>query len=65
MLMPKFTFTCEHASGEKITFESDKEIIYDVINDFGMFLRGSGFNYSGELDIVPENFYVQTDSFFL
>lgn len=63
--MPKFTFTCEHESGEKITFESDKNFIGDVIDDFGMFLRGSGFHYSGDLDIVPEQYqYPEQPKFF-
>jgi hypothetical protein len=54
--MPKFTFIAEHASGEKVTFETDKEYIHDVIEDFQMFLRGVGFNYTGTLDIVQDEY---------
>jgi hypothetical protein len=58
--MPKFTFVCEHQSGEKITFETDKENIYEVIEDIDMFLHGAGFRYDGVLDIVREEDYDKT-----
>jgi hypothetical protein len=54
--MPKFTFIAEHASGEKVTFETDKVHIHDVLEDFQMFLRGVGFHYTGTLDIVQDEY---------
>ena len=52
--MPNFTFTCQHDSGETITFETNKEFLYDVISDFEMFLKGSGFVFDDQLDLVSE-----------
>jgi len=52
--MPNFTFTCQHDSGETITFETNKEFIGDVISDFEMFLKGSGFVFDGYLDFVED-----------
>jgi hypothetical protein len=52
--MPKFTFIAEHDSGEKVTFETDKEYIHDVLEDFQMFLRGVGFHFGGNLDFVED-----------
>lgn len=50
--MPNFTFTCQHDSGETITFETNKEFIGDVISDFEMFLKGAGFVFDGYLDFT-------------
>lgn len=57
--MPKMTFTCEHPSlldGKtnlaKITYESNREYLYDIIEDFEDFLRGAGFVVDGKLDVV-------------
>jgi hypothetical protein len=50
--MPNFTFTCQHESGETITFETNKEFIGDVISDFELFLKGAGFMFDGYLDFT-------------
>jgi hypothetical protein len=50
--MPKFTFISEHNTGEKITFEFTKEYLPDILQEFEMFLKGAGFHFSGNLDIV-------------
>lgn len=52
--MPNFTFTCQHESGETITFETNKEYIGDVLSDFELFLKGAGFNFDGYVDIVND-----------
>lgn len=48
----KFTFIAEHDSGEKITYESEKEFLHDVVDDFELFLRGAGFYFDGKLEFV-------------
>ena len=53
----KFTFIAEHDSGEKITYESEKEFLQDVVSDFELFLRGCGFCFDGTLDFVEEQRY--------
>jgi hypothetical protein len=52
--MPKFTFISEHNTGEKITFEFNKEYLPDILQEFEMFLRGAGFHFSGNLDFVED-----------
>ena len=55
--MPKFTFIAEYETGERITFETHKEIINDVLEDFNLFLRGCGYAQSGTLDYIPDDEY--------
>ena len=53
--MPKFTFIAEHEGGERITFETHKEFIDEVLDDFNLFLRGVGFfPKDGRLDYVND-----------
>jgi len=53
----KFTFIAEHDSGEKVTYETEKEFLHDVVDDFELFLRGCGFYFDGNLDFVEEQRY--------
>ena len=55
--MPKFTFIAEYETGERITFETNKEIINDVLEDFNLFLRGCGYFPDGTLDYIPDEEY--------
>lgn len=64
--MPKITFVCEHPSLldsnrnlAKITYESNREYLYDIIEDFEDFLRGAGFVVDGKLEIVEESTTVE------
>lgn len=66
--MPKFTFKCEHQDcyTDEVeitnTTEFKGETLEDVIENFEMFLRGSGFVFHGHLDIVSEdNFELKDD----
>lgn len=58
--MPKFTFICEHRDfntydlDSKNILETNKESLYDVIEEFERFLKGAGFVFDGQLDIVSE-----------
>jgi hypothetical protein len=52
--MPKFKFECQHETGEKINYESDKIFIFDILEDFQNFLKGSGFVFSGVIDLVTD-----------
>lgn len=52
--MPKFTFIAEHDDGTTTTTEFNKDFIYDVIENFEMFLRGVGFVFHGNIDITEE-----------
>ena len=56
----KFTFIAEHESGEKVTYETEKEFLGDVVSDFELFLRGAGFYFDGNLQFVDEDTYVET-----
>lgn len=60
--MPKFTFTCEHEHPIKkdvnistITYESNREYLGDILEDFRDFLKGCGFHIDGEIDVVNES----------
>lgn len=48
----KMTFVCEHEDGTKVTFESDKVFLPDILEAFEYFLKGSGFSFDGQVDIV-------------
>lgn len=57
--MPKMTFVCEHQHPirkdinlSKITFESNRDTIDDIVADFEDFLRGCGFVVDGKLEIA-------------
>lgn len=57
--MPKFTFICEHEDlngndNSRITFELEKDSLFDVVEEFERFLRGSGFVFEGQLDVVDD-----------
>jgi len=57
--MSKFTFICQeesmpfvHSIQSKKTVEFNAETLNDIMNEFEMFLRGAGFHFNGQLDIV-------------
>jgi len=51
----RFTFIADHESGERITYETEKDFLTDVVGDFELFLRGCGFVFDGNLDFVEEH----------
>jgi len=60
--MSKFTFICQeesmpfaHSVQTKRTVEFEAETLNDIVNEFEMFLRGAGFHFDGNLDIVDES----------
>ena len=57
----KFTFIAEHETGEKITYESTKHFLPEVVEDFELFLRGCGFFFDGNLDFVEPEIYTDSD----
>lgn len=58
--MPKFTFTCSHGyDGPKITYETNKETLSDLLEDITEFLRGAGYSIDGVLDIVDDCFTIE------
>jgi hypothetical protein len=57
--MSKFTFICQeesmpfaHSIQTKRTVEFNAETLDSILNEFEMFLRGAGFHFNGQLDIV-------------
>jgi hypothetical protein len=60
--MPKFTFICEHDSfsdgglQSKNTYEFKADGLFDVVEEFETFLKGSGYYFDGELDFVVDDF---------
>jgi hypothetical protein len=56
----KFTLIAEHETGEKNTYEFDKEYLPDVLENIDLFLRGCGFWHTGVLDIVEEETYYKS-----
>ena len=56
--MSYMTFICEHRNpwdeslDSKVTFETNSVTLPEILAEFTQFLRGSGFHFDGELDIV-------------
>lgn len=63
--MPKFTFICDHndslGSGPIMTLETDQIQLHRVLEDFSLFLRGAGFVFDGELEIVDDAGFLTGD----
>jgi hypothetical protein len=59
--MPKFTLIAEYEDGMKMTTEFNEEYIHTVVDNMGMFLRGVGFVFNGNLEIVEDE-YPTTDT---
>ena len=61
--MSKFTFVCQeesmpfvHSIQSKRTVEFNAETLDDILKEFEMFLRGAGFHFDGQLDIVNDEY---------
>jgi len=59
--MPKFTLIAEHTDNwggtlSKTTHEFEVEFIDDVLDNVDLFLRGTGFNPTGQLEYIEETF---------
>jgi hypothetical protein len=57
--MSKFTFICEDEAmpwstgiTSKKTVEFNGDSLSDIVSEFEMFLKGCGFNFEGQLDLV-------------
>ena len=62
--MPKFTFIAEHESGQKVTYECQHDFIDHVLEDFNLFLRGTGFYPQGDrLEYVYDDFNNHEEDF--
>lgn len=64
--MPKFTLIAEHTDDygdvtSRATREFDEEFLPEVIMNLDMFLRGTGFCYSGKLGISEPETYSTFD----
>lgn len=59
--MPKFTFISEdvdlngYKTGSKTTKEFTCESLSDVINEFEMFIRGTGYNFEGGINFIEND----------
>lgn len=65
----KYTFRCEnedfeYPEGATITVEFSADNLSDVLNQFGYFLKGSGFVLDGEVDIVNNDSSDSEEFFF-
>lgn len=55
--MPKFTFIADHSCDldtHVVTHQWNGEYLYDVLEQFQMFLKGAGYNFEGDLDFVTD-----------
>ena len=53
--MPKFTLTCDYSdenSTHVVTHEFTADVLYLVLEQFEMFLKGAGYVFDGNLDFV-------------
>ena len=61
--MPKFTLIAEHTDiygkpdGTKVNYEFHCDFLPEVIEHMDLFLRGCGFNPTGTLDYVQEDYF--------
>lgn len=56
--MPKFKLICDHSCDldtHVVTHEFDAEYIGDVLDQFKHFLRGAGYYFDGEIEIVNDD----------
>lgn len=56
--MPKFTFICDHSydlDTHVVRHEFSADQLYDVVEQFEMFLKGAGYSFKGNVDIVDYN----------
>jgi hypothetical protein len=51
----KLTFTCQHDDNSRNTLETHSIALPDILSDFEMFLRGSGFHFDGDVAIVNDD----------
>ena len=67
--MPKFIFKCEHRDYHtdelEMTNSSEftSETLEEVIENFEMFLRGSGYVFNGQLDFTNEDDFELKDDY--
>lgn len=67
--MPRFTFKCEHEglrTDEVVitnTTEFKGETLDEVLENFELFLRGSGYFFDGRLDFVKEDDFEMRDDY--
>lgn len=65
--MPKFTFIGEHTDiygnpdGTKVTYEFHVDHVNDVLEHVDLFIRGCGYNPTGNLDYIPDEEYYGLD----
>lgn len=55
--MPKFKLICDHSCDldtHVVTHEFSADYLPDVLLNLDMFLRGAGYVYDGELDIIDD-----------
>lgn len=53
--MPKFTLVCDHSCDldtHVVKHEFTVDNLYDVLENFQMFLKGAGYAFDGDIDIV-------------
>jgi hypothetical protein len=66
--MSYMTFTCENRSPwdqsltSKVTLETNSETLTDILAEFEQFLRGAGFHFDGQIDIVEQVDYDEINS---
>ena len=51
----KLTFTCQHDDNSRNTLETHSITLPEILLDFEMFLRGSGFRFDGDVAIVDSD----------
>jgi hypothetical protein len=51
----KLTFTCQHDDNSRNTLETQSNYLPDILLDFEMFLRGSGFRFDGDVAIIDDD----------
>lgn len=57
--MPKFTLIADHGDGHVISHEFEEEFLDEVVQNLNSFLRGTGYYYDGELQIVEEEMDIE------
>lgn len=66
--MSYMTFVCEHRNpwdeslDSKVTLETNSVTLPDILAEFEQFLRGAGFHFDGQLDIVEHIDYDAVNS---
>lgn len=53
--MNKISFSYEYGDEKSLSYTTSSEDLFEILEDFEYFLKGAGFHFDGNIDIVGKN----------